>query len=66
MRRAVGVLGLGAAVAGLLLVRRGRGPARERVDFYFDDGSRVSFASASPEAARLLPLARRVLSSSRG
>jgi hypothetical protein len=35
------------------------------VDVYFADGSMVSFADGSPEAGRLLPLARRVLSEAR-
>jgi hypothetical protein len=66
MRRVLGGLVLaGGALGGLALVRR-RGEARERVDLYFDDGSLVSFASMTPEAARLLPLARRLLASSRG
>jgi hypothetical protein len=66
MRRALGALALaGGALAGLTLVRR-RGEGRERVDLYFDDGAMVSFASTTSEAARLLPLARRVLASSRG
>jgi acetyl-CoA carboxylase carboxyltransferase component len=67
MRRLLGVFALaGGAVAGLALLRRGRSAARERVDLYFDDGSMVSFASTTSEAARLLPLARRVLASARG
>ena len=35
--------------------------AGERVDLYFDDGSMVSLPETSPEALRLLPLARDVL-----
>jgi hypothetical protein len=67
MRRVLGALALaGSVLVGLALSRRGRGGARERVDLYFGDGSMVSFASTTPEAARLLPLARRVLASSRG
>ena len=34
---------------------------RDRLDVYFDDGSFVTFGADSPEAARLLPLARQVL-----
>ena len=44
----------------------GRREPRERVDLYFDDGSVVSFASSTDVAARLMPLARRVLASARG
>jgi acetyl-CoA carboxylase carboxyltransferase component len=65
MRRFLAVLALGGgALAGIGLLRRGR-EARERVDLYFDDGSMVSLAASAPEAARLLPLARRVLASTR-
>lgn len=53
------------SVAGALLWRRRSGRPREHVDLYFADGSMVSFGDGSPEAARLLPLARRVLSQAR-
>lgn len=67
MRRALGALAVaGGALAGFALFRRGRGGSRERVDLYFEDGAIVSFAATTSEAARLLPLARRVLASSRG
>ena len=56
--------------AGRLRGRRARGHgrvpalarrrARERLDVYFDDGSFVTFVDGSPEAERLLPLARQV------
>jgi hypothetical protein len=39
--------------------------SRERLDVYFDDGSFVTFGAGSPESARLLPLARRVLVTAR-
>jgi hypothetical protein len=66
MPRLLGPLALaGGALAGLALLRRIWGEPRERVDLYFEDGSMVSFASTTSEAARLLPLARRVLASSR-
>jgi len=53
------------ALAGSLVYRRLLGAGRERLDVYFDDGSFVTFVGRSPEAARLLPLARRVLSAGR-
>jgi hypothetical protein len=53
------------ALAGTALYRRRFGAGRERVDVYFDDGSFVTFAGRSPEAARLVPLARRVLAAVR-
>jgi hypothetical protein len=51
------------AVAALL--RRTTGRGRERVDLYFEDGSMVSLAEGSPEAATVLPLARRILDTAR-
>jgi len=50
------------ALAGTAAYRRWFGSNRERLDIYFEDGSFVTFGSGSPAAARLLPLARRVLS----
>jgi hypothetical protein len=50
------------ALGGTVVYRRVFGPGRrERVDVYFDDGSFVTFSGRSPEAARLVPLAQRVL-----
>jgi hypothetical protein len=49
------------ALAGAAAYRRWFGTSRERLDVYFDDGSFVTFGDRSPEAARLLPLARQVL-----
>jgi hypothetical protein len=49
------------ALAGTAAYRRWFGGNRERLDVYFDDGSFVTFGAGSPEAARLLPLARQVL-----
>jgi hypothetical protein len=65
-RRLVGLLGFGTGVvAGSVLYRRSTGRRRDRVDVYFDDGSMVSFVEGSPEAEKLLPLARDVLSVAR-
>jgi hypothetical protein len=49
------------ALAGTAAYRRWVGGRRERLDIYFDDSSFVTFGAGSPEAARLLPLARQVL-----
>jgi len=49
------------ALAGTVAYRHWLGGKRERLDLYFDDGSFVTFGAGSPEAARLLPLARQVL-----
>ena len=53
------------AVAGTAAYRHWFGQSRERLDVYFDDGSFVTFGDRSPEAARLLPLARQVLMAAR-
>ncbi len=49
------------ALAGTVAYRRVFGGGRERIDVYFDDGSFVTFAGRSPEAAKLVPLAQRVV-----
>ncbi len=59
MRRAA-LVGLAVAAAGLAAWRRST-TAREHVDLYFADGSMVSFAEGTPEAERLLVIARPVL-----
>ena len=56
---------ISGALAGSLVYRRLLGTGRERLDVYYDDGSFVTFVGRSPEAARLLPLAHRVLSAGR-
>ena len=53
------------ALAGTAAYRHWFGGSRERLDVYFDDGSFVTFGSSSPQAARLLPLARQVLVAAR-
>jgi hypothetical protein len=59
--RALSVLAvLGAVAGGLAFFRRGLGRRRDRVDLYFDDGSMLSLAD-SPQAERLLGIARAVL-----
>ncbi len=54
------------SLGGAVLWRRRAGRGRERVDLYFADGSMVSFDEGSPQAGRLVPAARRVLSRARG
>jgi hypothetical protein len=54
------LLGAGS-LAGSVLVRRRAARKRERVDLYADDGSMHSFGEDSDEAARLLPIAHRLL-----
>jgi hypothetical protein len=61
-RRFLALLGFAVGVVGgTLLYRRGTRARRERVDLYFDDGSMISLTDGSPDAAQLLPLARRIL-----
>ena len=61
------LIALGFAVGSLLGIglyaRRGR-EGRERIDLYSEDGSMLSLADGSPEAMRLLPLAREILADS--
>jgi hypothetical protein len=65
-RRLLALAGLASgALAGTAAYRRWFGPSRERVDVYFADGSFVTFEAESREAARLLPLARQVLTAAR-
>jgi len=49
------------SLAGSVLYRRRAARRRERVDLYADDGSMVSLDEDTPEAARLLPIARELL-----
>ncbi len=53
------------SLAGMILWRRRFSQRRERVDLYYDDGSMVSLTEGSPDAERLLPLAREVLRAAR-
>jgi hypothetical protein len=53
-----GVLLAAGSVAGSLLVRRRAARRREHVDLYAADGTMVSFGDGTPEALRLLPIAR--------
>jgi hypothetical protein len=53
------------SLAGTVFYRRRAARRRERVDVYYEDGSMVSLAEGSPEAATVLPLARRILDTAR-
>jgi hypothetical protein len=65
-RRAVAVAGFATGlVAGTAVYRRVFGSKPERLELYFDDGSFVTLADGSPDAARLLPLAHLVLAAVR-
>ena len=65
-RRTLVILGfLTGIFAGSVLFRRSFGRRRERVEVYFDDGSMVSLVEGSPEAEKLLPVAREALGAAR-
>jgi hypothetical protein len=65
-RKFLGLVGFGTGLfAGSVLYRRATGRRRDRVDVYFDDGSMVSLVEGSPEADKLLPVARDVLAAAR-
>jgi len=53
------------SLAGTVFYRRRAARRRDRVDIYYEDGSMVSLAEGSPEAATVLPLARRILDTAR-
>ena len=53
------------SLAGTIFYRRRTARRSERVDVYFQDGSMISLAEGSPDAATVLPLARRFLDSAR-
>ena len=56
-----GMLLAAGSLAGSVLYRRRAARRRERVDLYADDGSMVSISEGTPDAERLLPLARNLL-----
>ena len=65
-RKFLGLVGFGTGLfAGSVLYRRSMGRRRDRVDVYFGDGSMVSFVEGSPEAEKLLPVARDLLAAAR-
>jgi hypothetical protein len=65
-RRLLALAGFASgALAGTAAYRHWFGASRERVDVYFQDGSFVTFEAGSPEAERLLPLARQVCAAAR-
>ena len=61
-RKLLGLLGFGTGIlAGSVVYRRSFARRRDRVDLYFGDGSMVSFVEGSPEAEKLIPVAREAL-----
>ena len=65
MRRLAAVLVAVGSLLGAAALWRRRSGSKDRVDVYFADGSMVSFAQGSEEAARLFPIARRMLAQAR-
>jgi hypothetical protein len=63
-RRALALLFAAGSLLGVGLYAK-RGRRQERVDLYFADGSMVSVEGDSPEAARLIPLARDAIRTAR-
>ena len=66
MRRGAAALVLAAGSAAAAVLWRRSRTSRTHVDLYYTDGSMVSLSAGSPEAERLLPLAREVLVAARG
>ena len=61
-RRLVVLAGVATgALAGIAWARRTGARRRERVDLYYADGSMVSLGDGSPDAERLLSLAREAM-----
>ena len=61
-RLLTGMMLAAGSLAGSVLYRRRAARRRERVDVYAEDGSMASItAEGSPEAARLLSLARELM-----
>jgi hypothetical protein len=65
MRKTATALVVAGAAAATAVWRRRQERRREHVDLYFADGSMISLAEGTDEAARLLPLARDVLTAAR-
>jgi hypothetical protein len=63
-RRLLAGMALAGSIAGAVLLRR-RARRKERVDVYFEDGSMISLSDGSADASTILPLARRILETTR-
>jgi len=57
-----GMMLAAGSIAGSVLYRRRAARRLERIDLYAEDGSMVSISDGSPEAERLLRLARELVS----
>ncbi len=61
LRRLFGALLVVGSLGGVLLLRRRGAAARQRIDLYLADGSKVTLAPGTPEFDRLAPLAQDAL-----
>jgi hypothetical protein len=64
-RLLTGMMLAAGSLAGSVLYRRRAARRRERVDVYAEDGSMASIADGSPEAERVLALARELMAVAR-
>jgi hypothetical protein len=65
-RKPLALLGFGTGIfAGSVVYRRSFARRRDQVDVYFGDGSMMSFVEGSPEADKLIPVAREALAAAR-
>jgi len=60
-----GLLLAAGSLAGSVLYRRRAARRQERVDLYAEDGSMASIADGSPDAERMLEVARELLAIAR-
>ena len=61
MRARRAFVGLLAVAGGAVLLRRRTISRGEHVDLYYDDGSMISLENGSPDAQRMLGIARAAL-----
>jgi hypothetical protein len=59
------LVALGSLVGAAAVWRKRSGGGKDHADVYFADGSMVRFDVGSDEAARLFPIARRILAQAR-
>ena len=64
-RLAAGLVALGSLVGAAAIWRKRSSAGKDQAHVYFADGSMVSFDEGSDEAARLFPIARRILAQAR-
>jgi hypothetical protein len=66
VRKVVGAAVVAGSLGTVLLLRRRGATAREHVDLYLADGSKLTLTADSPEFARLAPLAHDALRAASG